>query len=581
MTYGSGRASDDGTTRLFDAIIVGAGFAGLYAVYRLRKLGLNVRVFEAGDGVGGTWYWNRYPGARCDVESLLYSYSFSEELAREWTWSERYATQPEILRYLDYVADRFDLRGHIQFSTRVTEARFDESANRWCIATEHGGSAQAQFCIMATGCLSEGVLPTIPGMESFRGKTYRTAAWPKEGADIAGQRVGIIGTGSSAVQAIPVIAEAASDLTVFQRTPNFTVPAHNTPHDPDRLTEFVENFADYRSKARRGQILGAGDLSLPPHERGPSKESALTMTAERRREIYERRWAHGGGQFVLAFPELMVNEEVNTTAAHFIHSKIDEIVRKPAVAQALKPSGYPLGSKRVCVDTGYYDTFNRDNVTLVNIKATPIERISEHGVHTATDFYPLDVLIYATGFDAITGALLRMDIRGRGGVSLREDWQAGSHAFLGVAIAGYPNLFIVTGPGSPSVLSNMIVSIEQHIEWICDCIAYLRAHDIATLEASREVQSDWMQNVAVVADGTLFSKGESWYKGSNIPGKPRLFLPYLGGVGTFRDICDAIAAEGYRGFVMQGGRGPSVSPDIKPSARQTWERVQAAGASWI
>jgi cyclohexanone monooxygenase len=581
MTDSSGRGSGNGTTRIFDAIIVGAGFAGLYAVYRLRKLGLNVRVFETGHGVGGTWYWNRYPGARCDVESLLYSYSFSEDLAREWTWTERYATQPEILRYLDHVADRFDLRRHIQFSTRVTEARFDEGTNRWRVNTEDGASAEAQFCIMATGCLSEGVLPTIPGMATFQGETYRTSDWPKEGADVAGKRVGIIGTGSSAVQAIPLIAAAAAHLTVFQRTPNFTIPARNTPHDPEYVQEFVENFADYRAKARRGQILGAGDLSLPPNERGPSKEPALTLTPERRREVYERRWQHGGGQFVLAFPDIMIDESVNATAAHFIHAKIDEIVGDPAVAQALKPSGYPLGSKRVCVDTGYYDAFNRDNVTLVNIKEQPIQRISEQGVHMAADFYPLDVLVYATGFDAITGALLKMDIRGRGGLPLRRDWESGSHSFLGVAIAGFPNLFIVTGPGSPSVLSNMIVSIEQHVEWISDCIAYLRAHEIATIEAARDTQSMWMQNVAVVADYTLFSKGESWYKGSNIPGKPRLFLPYLGGVGTFRDICDAIAAEGYNGFVLQGGRGPTAIIDAKPCARQTWERVQAAGASWI
>jgi cyclohexanone monooxygenase len=578
---GNGNGNGNGTTRIFDAIIIGAGFAGLYAVYRLRKLGLNVRVFETGDGVGGTWYWNRYPGARCDVESLLYSYSFSEDLAREWTWTERYATQPEILRYLNYVADRFDLRRHIQFSTLVTEARFEEGTNRWRVNTEHGGSAEAQFCIMATGCLSEGVLPTIPGMETFQGETYRTSAWPKEGTDVAGKRVGIIGTGSSAVQAIPLIAEVAAHLTVFQRTPNFTIPARNTPHDPERVREFVENFADYRAQARRGKILGAGDLSLPPNERGPSKEPALALTPERRREVYEHRWQHGGGQFVLAFPDIMIDESVNATAAQFIHAKIDEIVGNPAIAQALKPSGYPLGSKRVCVDTGYYDAFNRENVTLVNIKAAPIQRISEYGVQTAADFYPFDVLIYATGFDAITGALLKMDIRGRGGLALRKDWESGSRSFLGVAIAGFPNLFIITGPGSPSVLSNMIVSIEQHVEWISDCIAYLRAHGIATIEASSDTQSAWMHNVAVVADYTLFSKGESWYKGSNIPGKPRLFLPYLGGVGTFRDICDAIAAEGYGGFVLQGGRAPTAIVHTKPCPRQTWERVQAAGASWV
>jgi cyclohexanone monooxygenase len=370
-------------------------------------------------------------------------------------------------------------------------------------------------------------------------------------------------------------------LTVFQRTPNYTLPARNTAHDPERVREFVENFADYRQQARRGKILGAGDLSLPPDERGASTEPALAMSSERRREIYERRWLHGGGQFVLAFPDLLIDEEANTTAAQFIHAKIDEIVRDPAVAQALKPSGYPLGSKRVCVDTGYYDAFNRGNVTLVNIKADPIQRISQDGLHTAAGFHPLDVLVYATGFDAITGALLKMDIRGRDGRPLREDWQSGSRSFLGVAIAGFPNLFIVTGPGSPSVLSNMIVSIEQHVEWISECIAYLRAHEIATIEASSEAQSTWMQNVAVVADYTLFSKGESWYKGSNIPGKPRLFLPYLGGVGTFRDICDAIAAGGYTGFTLQGGRAPTAMEIAKLSARQTWERVQAAGASWI
>ena len=550
-------------------------------LYRLRKLDLTAgssrpAMASAAPGIGTA---TRAPAATsraCCIPTRS-----PRSLHREWTWTERYATQPEILRYLDHVADRFDLRRRIQFSTRVTEARFDEATHRWRLTTEHGDCAEAQFCIMATGCLSEGVLPAIPGMADFQGETYRTSAWPKDGVDLSGKTVGIIGTGSSAVQAIPLIAEAAAHLTVFQRTPNFTVPARNTPHDPERVRDFVDNFAAYREQARRGQILGAGDLSLPPGERGPSTEPALTMTAQRRREVYERRWEHGGGQFVLAFPDVMIDEAVNTTAAQFIHEKIDEVVRDAVVAQALKPSGYPLGSKRVCVDTGYYAAFNRDNVTLVNIKATPIQRISERGVHTAAAFHPLDVLIYATGFDAITGALLKMDIRGRGGLPLRKDWEAGSHSFLGVAIAGFPNLFIVTGPGSPSVLSNMIVSIEQHVEWISDCIAYLRAHGIDTIEASADTQSTWMENVAVVADATLFSKGESWYKGSNIPGKPRVFLPYLGGVGTFRDICAAIAAEGYSGFVLQGGRGPTAIADTTPCARTTWERVQAGGASWI
>jgi cyclohexanone monooxygenase len=526
---------------MLDAIVVGAGFAGMYMLHRLRGLGLTVRVYEAGKGVGGTWYWNRYPGARCDVESMDYSYSFSEELQQEWRWTERYAAQPEILRYANHVADRFDLRRDIQFETRVRSAVFDEASRRWTVETDRGDRVSARFCIMATGCLSEPQVPDFKGLETFEGKWYHTGQWPHEGVDFTGLRVGVIGTGSSAIQSIPIIAQQATHLFVFQRTPNYSMPAQNAPLDPEYERWVKEHYADFRRQARESRVGFVVERS---------GDSALAVPAAEREREYEKRWRRGGLGFSAAYTDLLVSQDANDTAAEFFRAKIRSIVRDPAVADLLCPRDYPLGTKRLCVDTGYYATFNRDNVTLVDVRTAPIEAITPKGVRTRKAEYAVDALVFATGFDAMTGALLDIDIRGRGGRRLREEWAAGPRTYLGLAIAGFPNLFTITGPGSPSVLSNMIVSIEQHVDWIADCLAYLRGHGHATIEPTAEAQEAWVQHVSDVGHTTLYPRAPSWYMGANIPGKPRVFMPYIGGVGVYRQKCDEVAAKGYDGFAL-------------------------------
>jgi cyclohexanone monooxygenase len=524
-----------------DVVIVGAGFAGLYALYRLRGLGFSARVYEAGGGVGGTWFWNRYPGARCDVESLQYSYSFSEELEREWQWSERYASQPEILRYLNHVADRFDLRGDIQLETRVTAAVFDETKDRWNVETNRGERVTAKFCVMATGCLSAPKTPDFRGLDTFQGKFYQTSNWPHQGVDFTGQRVGVIGTGSSAIQSIPKIAEQAAHVVVFQRTPNFSVPAHNSPLPSQAIADWRENSASYRHQARTSQfgvLLEVGG------------KSALEVDPAERLLAYEQRWRYGGLTLIATFTDLILNKEANDTAAEFVRSKIREIVRNPDVAQKLAPRDYPLATKRLCVDTGYFATFNRDNVTLVDIRATPIEEITPAGLRTSDAHFALDSIVFATGFDAMTGALSQIEIRGRAGATLAAKWSAGPLTYLGIMAAGFPNLFIVAGPGSPSVLSNMVLSIEQHVDWIADCLAYLRQRQFASIDATKEAEDAWVAHVNEVANTTLFPQANSWYTGANVPGKPRVFMPYIGGVGAYREKCDDVAANGYDGFAL-------------------------------
>jgi cyclohexanone monooxygenase len=527
----------------FDAVIVGAGFAGLYVLYRLRGLGLSARVFEAGGGIGGTWYWNRYPGARCDVESMDYSYSFCDELQQEWHWTERYASQPEILTYVEHVADRFDLRRDIQLETRVTAARFDEAANRWQIETDRGDHVSARFCIMATGCLSSAQVPAFPGLESFAGTTYHTGHWPHSEVDFSGQRVGVIGTGSSAIQSIPIIARQAASLVVFQRTPNFTVPARNAPLDPEDERRVKADYAEFRRRARESRV----GFVVPVNN-----QSALAVPAEERQREYEMRWQRGGLGFAAAYTDLLTRKEANDTAAEFFRAKIRATVRDAAVAEALLPKDYPLGTKRICVDTDYYDTFNRENVTLVDLHREPIEAITPRGVRTRTTEYEFDSIVFATGFDAMTGALLNIDIRGRGDSTLRHKWADGPRTYLGIAIAGFPNLFTITGPGSPSVISNMMVSIEQHVDWIADCLAHLRAGDLETIEATAEAEDAWVAHVNEVANATLYPLAKSWYTGANIPGKPRIFMPYVGGVGVYRKHCNDIAARNYEGFTLTG-----------------------------
>jgi cyclohexanone monooxygenase len=525
-----------------DVVIVGAGLAGLYMLHRVRGLGLSVRVFEAGDGVGGTWYWNRYPGARCDVPSLEYSYSFDPELEQEWEWSERYATQPEILRYVEHVADRYDLRRDITLATRVESAVRDDAANRWVVTTDTGERVTATWVVTAAGCLSAPKPPEIPGVETFPGPIWSTSSWPHEGVDLTGLRVGLIGTGSSGIQAVPLIAEQAASLTVFQRTPNYTLPAHNAPLDPEHQRAWKARYREHRAAVRQARTA----ILV---ERGT--KSALEVEADERTRRYEQCWDTGLFACIPAsYTDIVTDIVANETAAEFVRSKIRAIVRDPEVAEALTPRGYPFGTKRICLDTGYYDTFNRDDVSLVDLRAVPILEITPRGIRTTEGEHEFDALVFATGFDAVTGPLLRMDIRGRDGVSLRERWAAGPRSYLGLQVAGFPNLFTITGPGSPSVISNVIVSIEQHVDWIAACLAHLREHDVDTIEPDPEAEAAWVQHVHDVAAATLYPQAPSWFVGANVPGKPRVFMPYLGGVPAYRQKCEEVVAAGYEGFVL-------------------------------
>jgi cyclohexanone monooxygenase len=524
----------------FDVVIVGAGFAGMYMLHRVRGMGLSARLFEAGSGVGGTWYWNRYPGARCDVESMQYSYQFSDELQQEWVWSERYSPQPEILRYANHVADRFDLRRDIRFDTRVASATFDEAEGCWIIGTGDGARVTATFCVMATGCLSSANTPKVDGLESFAGDVYHTGHWPHREVDFTGRRAAVIGTGSSAIQSIPMIARQAAQLFVFQRTPNHTVPAHNGPLDP-AYQDAVK--ADYKALRERARSTPPG-IDLPVN-----MQLALDATPGERQRAYEEKWAVGGFAFMGAFSDLMLNQQSNDTAAEFVRGKIRQIVRDPEIAALLSPRNV-IGCKRLCVDTGYWETFNRPNVTLVDVSDAPIAKVTEHGIVAQGREYQVDAIVFATGFDAMTGALLAIDIRGRDGRSLREKWAGGPRAYLGLAMAGFPNLFTITGPGSPSVLTNMIPSIEQHVEWISDCLAHMRAHDKQRIEPSTEAEETWVAHVRDVAGNTLRSTCSSWYVGANVPGKPRVFMPYIGGFPVYVQHCAQIAANGYEGFVL-------------------------------
>jgi cyclohexanone monooxygenase len=525
----------------FDAVIVGAGVGGLYAIHRLRKLGLKVRAFEAGGGVGGTWYWNRYPGCRCDVESMEYSYSFSDELQQEWQWPERYGTQPEILRYINHVVDRFDLRRDIEFNTRVKEAAFDSETNTWTVNTDKGSAVTARFCIMATGNLSTPRTPSLPGLESFKGKWYHTGLWPHEGVDFTGLRVGVIGTGSSGVQSIPIIAKQAKHLYVFQRTANFSLPARNAPMDPRKERS---HKAHYPERRRAAFDTPFGIAGYPP----PVK-SALDATEKERLRAYEAKWAEGGSiSYLYSFTDLLINKQSNETASEFVRRKIRATVKDPKTAELLCPNDHPIGTKRLILDTDYYETYNRDNVTLVDIRREPIKEITPTGLRTGGADYALDAIVFATGFDAMTGAMKEIDIHTDAGLSVREKWEHGPSTYLGVMIAGFPNLFMITGPQSPGVKSQMILACEQHVDWIADCVQYLRDHRFTRIEAEQDAEDAWVQHNNEVADRTLYPLANSWYVGANIPGKPRVFMPYVGGVSAYKKKCDEIAAGGYEGF---------------------------------
>jgi cyclohexanone monooxygenase len=527
--------------RTFDALIVGAGFAGIYMLHRLRELGFSARVIDAAKGVGGTWYWNRYPGARCDLESLEYQYTFSDEIRLEWKWTERYAAQPEILAYLNFVTDRLDLRRDMQFETRLERAVFDEATNRWALYTNGPEDFSARFLIMASGCLSAPRVPSFKGLESFQGNWYHTGYWPHEGVDFTGRRVGVIGTGSSAIQSIPLIAEQAAHLWVFQRTPNFSIPARNHPLGEDAIATFNQNFDAFLER-----VQGSGFASGME----PNNQNASDVSAEERERQYQYRWQQGGLSMYLAFADLLFDKDTNDSAADFVRARIREMVKEPATADKLVPTSYPIGTKRICADTNYYDTFNRENVTLVDVNDDPIEEITASGVRTTSAEYELDSIVFATGFDAMTGSLVNVDIEGPGGVTLKEKWSGGPRTYLGLTTAGFPNLFMITGPQSPSVLTNMIRSIEQDVEWIGDCLQYLHDHEVERMEATAEAENEWVGHVDEVANTTLFPLANSWYVGANIPGKARGFMPYVGGFPVYVEKCREVADNNYEGFTL-------------------------------
>jgi cation diffusion facilitator CzcD-associated flavoprotein CzcO len=532
-----GKSSND-----LDAIIIGAGFSGMYLLKKLRDdLGLSAKIIEAGKGVGGTWYWNRYPGARCDSDSYIYCYTFDKELLQEWQWSERYPEQPEILRYLDHCADRFNIRKDTVFESRVTEASYDEATNRWTVRTDNGDTFTARYVIAATGSLSATNIPKFKGLETFKGKWYHTSQWPSGGVDFTAKRVGVIGTGATAVQAIPMIAQQAKHLTIFQRTPNYCVPARNGKVDPEVWQQRKASYDQIRDNIRKSYF--GFELDFIP-------KSVIEATPEEREEAFNRMWDEGGFRFWLGnYQDMFFVKEANELCGDFIKRKIRSTVKDPKIAEKLIPT-YAYGTKRQPLDTNYYETFNKDNVELVDLKDTPIDEITPTGVRCGGREYAFDILVIATGFDAMTGPLTRIKIAGRGGRKLADKWADGPHSYLGVALAGFPNFFTVTGPGSPSVLSNMPVSIEQHVEWISDCIEHMQKHKIATIEPTAEAEEQWTAHVAEVANTTLLPQSDTWYTGQNIPGKARVFMPYLGGVGPYRVKCAEIAANGYEGFAF-------------------------------
>jgi cation diffusion facilitator CzcD-associated flavoprotein CzcO len=533
----------------FDAIVIGAGFAGLYALHKLRdQLGLSVRVYEAASDVGGTWYWNRYPGARCDIESVHYSYSFCEELQQEWEWSERFAGQPEILRYLNHVADRFDLRKDILFDTRVNSMVWDDDASLWRVGTERGDTVTAKYVISGAGNLSVPKTPEFDGVESFRGQVHLTGNWLDENVDFTGQRVAIIGTGSSGIQAISEIAKTAGQLTVFQRTPNYATPIVNGPADPDVVGAVKANYAHVRD-ASRNHFLGVPYTQVQP--------SALAVSAEERRRTFDERWNAGGFQlFIDSYQDILFDKKANDTIAEYIRERIHERVNDPAVADLLAPKGYPYGTKRPPLETNYYEVFNQDNVTLVDIRNAPIESITETGVRTEHAEYEFDIIVLATGFDAMTGPLMKLGIVGRDGLKLSDKWAHGPRTYLGLTVSGFPNLFLITGPQSPSVLYNMPLAIEDHVDFVADAITYMRDRGLDVIEATLESEDEWVAGALEISSQTLLPGTDSWYMGANIPGKPRICMLYLGGAPAYRATCDDVVANGYAGFTLDRAAVP-------------------------
>lgn len=527
----------------FDAIIVGAGFSGLYQLHKLRdELGLKVRIIEKASGIGGTWFWNRYPGARCDSESYYYCYSFNKEIEQSWEWSERYPEHGEIRKYLNYVADKLDLKSDIQLNTKVVAATYDDAANHWTVETEAGETFRTQYLITAVGCLSSANVPKINGLEHFKGEWHHTGNWPHEGVDLAGKRVGQIGTGSTGIQAAPVIAEQAKQLTIFQRTANYSIPARNGPVTTDDVRLTRENYDDIWLRAR---------ASTNGHPFTISDRTALSCPAEEREAIFENAWQRGGLRFRASFRDILTDSGANKAASDFIRRKIKEVVKDPDMARKLTPSDHGFATKRPPIDTRYFETFNRDNVALVDIKDEPIIEITETGLRTSHRDYALDVIVFATGFDALTGALLNLNITGSNGLTLNEAWAAGPRTYLGLQAPKFPNLFMITGPGSPSVLCNMPIAIEQHVDWVTDCIRKMRDTGKTRIEAEPAAAERWVEDVNAAANATLLPMASSsWYLGANVPGKPRVFMPYAGGFNRYAGICNEVAKDGYRGFVI-------------------------------
>lgn len=549
MSSPSGNAPSNNSQA--DIVIVGAGFSGLYLLHRLRKQGFSTRCFERGAGVGGTWYWNRYPGARCDVESMQYSYGFDDDLQQEWHWPEKFSSHADIRAYADHVADRFKLKEHIDFETEVTAAHYDEAAQQWKVTTQRGEQVTAKYFVMAGGCISTAQIPRFEGLENYKGKTFHTGRWPHEPVSFAGLRVAVIGTGSSGIQAIPVIAQEAAHLTVFQRQANFSIPSRNHPMTEDYAQSWKIRYPEKRQEMR---YMPNGVL------RELNDKSALEVTEEERLATYEERWRLGGSGFLGAFNDILTNSEANATMAEFVRNKIRATVQNPVTAELLCPKTHPIGTKRLCVDTGYYETYNRPNVELVDISQTPIERLTTQGLVVNGREFIFDAIVFATGFDAMTGTLFKVDLRGKAGLALKEKWATGPRSYLGLMTADFPNFFMITGPGSPSVKSNMLTSIEQHVDLVADTILHMRNQEFSVIEPEAVAEDQWTDHVQEVAYKTLFPQANSWYMGTNIPGKPKIFMPYIAGVGRYRRICEEIVAEGYKGF-----RFEAIAPKRNPT----------------